>query len=159
LRWARPDLTAELADHVLEEASATDQRDRWLAAAGWAVHARAATGDGREIACGVLAAPERWGGAARAGPSAHRLRTGGAMAAAGAGAAESARRRAAGVEADGGDPGLTAGLLCAQARCAVEDAPNAGGAGLDSPAAAWASVGGRAGRLGGASGALVRAVV
>ena len=39
LRWARPDLTAELADHVLDEAAAADQQDRWLAAAGWAVGA------------------------------------------------------------------------------------------------------------------------
>jgi len=159
LRWARPDLTAELADHVLEEASATDQRDRWLAAAGWAVHARAATGDGREIACGVLAALGRWGDDALAGPSAHRLRIELAIVAAGAGEVESARRLLAGVEADDGDPELTADLLCAHARCAVEDAPNEVRAALDSADAAWASVGGRAGHLGGASVALVRAVV
>jgi hypothetical protein len=42
LRWVRPDLTAELADHVLEEASAAGEQDRWLAAAGWpCTHPRA----------------------------------------------------------------------------------------------------------------------
>src|ERR687896_1437558 len=68
LRWARPDLTAELAAHVLEEASVAGQQDRWLAAAGWAVHARAATGDGRDAACVVMAALPRWGSDALAAP-------------------------------------------------------------------------------------------
>ncbi len=115
LRWARPDLTAELADHVLEEASAAGQRDRWLAAAGWAVHARAATGDGRETACRMLATLGRWGGDAFTSAAADRLRIELAMVAAGAGEVEFARRLLAGVRTDG-DPELTADLLCAHAR-------------------------------------------
>lgn len=159
LRWARPDLTAELADHVLEEASATGQQDRWLAAAGWAVHARAATGDGREPACGVLAAVGRWGSDALTGAAAHRLRIELAMVAAGAGEVESARRLLAGVQADDSDPELTADLLCAHARCAVEDAPDEVSSALDAADAAWTTVGGASAQLGGASVALVRAVV
>ncbi|MFC5236882.1 hypothetical protein [Pseudonocardia zijingensis] len=158
LRWARPDLTAELADHVLEEASAADQQDRWLAAAGWALHARVATGDGRDTACGVLAALPRWGDAALTGPAARRLRIELAMVAAGAGEVDAARRLLAGVRADD-DPELTADLLCAHARCAVEDAPDEVAAALDAAEAAWTTVGGAAAQLGGASVALVRAVV
>jgi hypothetical protein len=159
LRWARPDLTAELADHVLEETSVTGEQDRWLAAAGWAVHARAATGDGRDTACGVLAALDRWGGDVLTGAAAHRLRIELAMVAAGAGEVESARRLLAGVRADDTDPELTADLLCAHARCAVEDAPDEVAAALDAADAAWTTVGGTAAQLGGASVALVRAVV
>jgi hypothetical protein len=159
LRWARPDLTAELADHVLEEASATGRQDRWLAAAGWAVHARSATGDGRETACRVLAGLTRWGSDALTGAAAHRLRIELAMVAAGAGEVEFARRLLAGVAADDSDPELTADLLCAHARCAVEDAPDEVAAVLDSADAAWNRVGGAAAHLGGASVTLVRAVV
>ncbi len=158
LRWARPDLTAELADHVLEEASAADQQELWLAAAGWAVHARASTGDGRATAHAVLAALTRWGSDALAGAAAHRLRIELALVAAVAGEVESARRLLAGVVA-ADDPELTADLLCAHARCAVEDAPDEVAAALDAAVTAWAMVGGRSAELGGASVALVRAVV
>jgi len=159
LRWARPDLTAELADHVLEEAAAAGQQDRWLAAAGWAVHARAATGDGRETARGVLAALGRWGSDVLTGSAARRLRIELAMVAAGAGEVEFARRLLAGVQTDDGEPELTADLLCAHARCAVEDAPDEVPAALDAADAAWATVGGSSAQVGGASVALVRAVV
>jgi syndecan 1 len=158
LRWVRPDLTAELTNHVLEEASAGGQEDRWLAAAGWAVHARAATGDGRETACAVLAALSRWGGDALERPAAHRLRVELAMVAAGAGEVESARRLLTGVQADR-DPELAADLLCAHARCAVEDAPDEVMGALRAAEAAWNAVGGSAGQLGGASVALIKAVV
>jgi hypothetical protein len=159
LRWARPDLTAELAAHVLEEASVAGQQGRWLAAAGWAVHARAATGDGRDAACVVMAALPRWGSDALAGQAAHRLRVELAMVAAGAGEVESARRLLAEVDVHDSDPELAADVLCAQARCAVEDAPDEVGGALDAADAAWARVGGSAGELGGASVALMRAVV
>ncbi|MHA6623401.1 hypothetical protein [Pseudonocardia sp. DLS-67] len=159
LRWARPDLTAELADHVLDEAAATGQQDRWLSAAGWAVHARAATGDGRDTASAVLAALGQWGSDALTGAAADRLRIELAMVAAGAGEVEVARRFLAGVHADDGDPELAADLLCAHARCAVEDAPDDVAAVLDAAEAAWAMAGGAAAELGGASVALVRAVV
>jgi hypothetical protein len=159
LRWARPDLAAELADHVLEEASFAGQEDRWLVAAGWAVHARAATGDGRDTSRGVLAALGRWGSDALSGAAADRLRIELAMVAAGAGEVEFARRLLGGVHADGSDPELAADLLCAHARCAVEDAPDEVANALDAADAAWATVGGPAAQLGGASVALVRAVV
>jgi hypothetical protein len=158
LRWVRPDLTAELTNHVLEEASAGGQEDRWLAAAGWAVHARSATGDGRDTACAVLAALSRWGGDALARPAAHRLRVELAMVAAVAGEVESARRLLTGVQAET-DPELAADLLCAHARCAVEDAPDEVMGALRAADAAWGAVGGSAGQLGGASVALIRAVV
>ncbi len=159
LRWARPDLTAELAAHVLEEASVAGQQGRWLAAAGWAVHARAATGDGRDTACAVMAALPRWGSDVLAAPAAHRLRVELAMVAAGAGQVEFARRLLAEVHVHDSDPELAADVLCAQARCAVEDAPDEVGGALDAADAAWARVGGSAGELGGASVALIRAVV
>ena len=158
LRWARPDLTAALADHVVEEASATGEQERWLAAAGWAVHGRAATGDGREIACDVVAGLGQWDDSALAHPAARRLRVELAMVAAGAGEVEAARRLAAPVAAaDDGE--LLADLLCVHARCAVEDAPEDVAEAIGAAGAAWAAVEGPAGELGGASVALINAVV
>jgi hypothetical protein len=161
LRWVRPDLTAALAGHLLEEASAAGDRDGWLAAAGWAVHAAAVTGDGRGAACEVVAALGQWGDTALATPAARRLRVELAVVAAGAGEVAQAQRLLAPVVADAGrvDPELAADLLCAHARCAIEDATDGVGEALDAADAAWRRVGGRSGALGGASIALVRAVV
>jgi hypothetical protein len=159
LRWVRPDLAAALADHVLDSASAAGEKDRWLAAAGWAVHARSATGDGRETASEVMEALPRWGRAPLAGPAAARLRVELAMVAAGAGEVETARQLIAPVAADDGVPELRADLMCALARCAVEDAPERVGDALRNAEAAWSAVEGPAGEIGGASVALISAVV
>jgi hypothetical protein len=81
------------------------------------------------------------------------------MVAAGAGEVDAARRFLSDVRVDGTDAELAADLLCAHARCAVEDAPDEVAAALDAADAAWGTVGGSAAELGGASVALVRAVV
>ncbi|MGH3586711.1 MAG: hypothetical protein ACRDQ0_10350, partial [Pseudonocardia sp.] len=137
LRWARPDLTAELADHVLDEAAVTGEQERWLAAAGWAVHARSATGDAREIACDVLAGLSRWDGAALEQQAAHRLRVELAVVAAGAGEVEAARRLIAPLAIGADEPELLADYRCADARCAVEDAPEHVADAVASAGAAW----------------------
>ena len=52
VRWCRPDLTAALAEHLLEAVPAGGER--WLAAAGWRVHAQELLGDGRVAAAEAL---------------------------------------------------------------------------------------------------------
>src|SRR4051794_2654678 len=74
LRWSRPDLTAALADHVLETAAFVDDRDLWLRAAGWALHARSATGDGRDAAADVIDCLPDWGPESLTLAASHRLR-------------------------------------------------------------------------------------
>ncbi len=140
LRWARPDLTAAIADHVLEAAAIAGDQDRWLAAAGWAVHARSATGDGRETASDVMGSLSRWGRAPLDGPAARRLRVELALVAAGAGEVETARGLLGPVEVDESEPELRADLLCVLARCAVEDAPGEVAGALRTAAAAWSAV-------------------
>jgi syndecan 1 len=54
LRWSRPDLTAGIAEHVAQRSLAEGDRPLWLAASGWYVHGRSATGDGREAAADVV---------------------------------------------------------------------------------------------------------
>src|SRR5690242_11220233 len=74
LRWTRPDLTATLAGLVLD--AATEPRT-WAAAAGWALHGRAAVGDGRETAADLLEQLGRWGAEVpvlMTGPHGRRLR-------------------------------------------------------------------------------------
>jgi hypothetical protein len=159
LRWARPDLTAAIADHVLETAAIAGDQDRWLAAAGWAVHARSATGDGRETASDVMGSLSRWGRAPLDGPAARRLRVELALVAAGAGEVDAARGLLGPVEVDESEPELRADLLCVLARCAVEDSPGEVAGALRTAAAAWAAVAGPVGEVGAASVALISAVV
>ncbi|OZM78473.1 hypothetical protein [Pseudonocardia sp. MH-G8] len=159
LRWARPDLTAALADHVLEEAAAAGEQERWLTAAGWSVQARATVGDGRDIACDVLAGLSRWDTSALELPAARRLRVELAMVAAGAGEVEVARQLVAPVVVESSELELRADLLCVHARCAVEDAPETATEVVGAAAAAWAAVEGSSGEIGGASVALIEAVV
>ena len=61
LRFDRPDLTAALARHLTEVAAAAADRDGWLRASGWLVHAASAIGDGREAAAEALEALPWWG--------------------------------------------------------------------------------------------------
>lgn len=158
LRWLRPDLTSALADHVLAEAAADGDRDRWLAAAGWAVHARSATGDGRMVASEILGGLARWGSAALAAPSAHRLRVELAGLAAAAGQARGGRRLLEPVIAAGAHSALQADAYCALARCAVEDRPADVPDALRRAGAIWAELDGPRGGFGTASVALVAAV-
>ena len=159
LRWARPDLTAAIADHVLESAAIAGDQDRWLAAAGWVVQARSATGDGRETASDVIGQLSRWGRKPLDGPAARRLRVELAMVAAGAGEVDAARGLLGPVVADESEPELRADLLSVLARCAVEDAPDQVAAALQRAEEAWAAVPSPTGDIGAASVALISAVV
>ncbi|MGH8920202.1 MAG: hypothetical protein ACRD0H_18030, partial [Actinomycetes bacterium] len=140
LRWSRPDLTAALADHVLETAVAEDDLDRWLRAAGWAVHGRSATGDGRVVACEVLDALSRWGGEPLSNRAAHRLRVELAVLAAAAGEVQGARALLEPVMVDEVPAGLRADAFCALARCASEDSPADVAAELRRAESAWSDV-------------------
>lgn len=157
LRWVRPDLTAALADHVLESAAMAGERDLWLAAAGWALHARLATGDGRETASNIIEALPRWGAAPLAGSAAHRLRVELALVAGRTGERDTARALVAPVTADDTAPELRADAFCVLARCAVDDAPDRVDDALRSAEAEWSRVGPPCGEIGAASVALVRA--
>ncbi|MHA6793171.1 hypothetical protein ACVGVM_06575 [Pseudonocardia bannensis] len=66
LRWSRPDLTAQIAEHVLQLAEADSDSELWLGSAGWLVHGRAVTGDAREPAADVLEVIQRDGSSIRA---------------------------------------------------------------------------------------------
>jgi collagen type I/II/III/V/XI/XXIV/XXVII alpha len=157
LRWVRPDLTAGLADHVLASAAVAGDRDRWLAAAGWGVYARSATGDGRDAASDVLEALPWWGSAPLAAPAAHRLRVELALVAVGAGETDIARTLLEPVAVEGVAAELRADACCALARCAIEDAPQQVADVLHRAEAAWAEVGGAVGDIGTASVALITA--
>ena len=74
LRFDRPDLTAALARHLTEVAAAAADRDGWLRASGWLVHAASAIGDGREAAAEALEALPWWGADAMDTAAADRLR-------------------------------------------------------------------------------------
>ncbi len=157
LRWSRPDLTGELADHVLAGSAAFGDRERWLVAAGWAVHARSATGDGRDTASTVLKALRRWGTVALVMPAADRLRIELALIALGSGQTDRARMLLAPVATSGGSPLLRADAHTALARCAVEDAPGEVAAELQAARAGWTDVGGGDAQIGMAATDLVSA--
>ena len=139
LRWERPDLTAQLADHVLAAADSAGDRDSWLEAAGWGVHARSAIGDGRAVAATALEGLRRWGPSALALPPAHRLRVELALVAIGTGQIDRARGLIAPVAA-ADSPLLRADAHTALARCAVEDDPGDVSLALQTARAAWAEV-------------------
>ncbi|WP_433294010.1 hypothetical protein ACQPZQ_09100 [Pseudonocardia sp. CA-142604] len=157
LRWVRPDLTAALADHVLEWASLVGERDLWLTAAGWALNARLATGDGRTMASDIVEELPRWGAAPLAGPSAHRLRVELALAAGRVGERDLARSLVAPVTADATAPEAQADAFCVLARCAVDDAPDLVADALRRAEQAWSQVEAPYGEIGAASVALIRA--
>src|SRR4051794_20813173 len=123
LRWSRPDLTAALADHVLETAALTDDRDLWLLAAGWAVHARSATGDGRDTAADVIDCLPDWGPESLSLAAAQRLRVELALVSVNAGRTDTATALLDPVTDDEVPAPLRADALAVLARCAVEDDP------------------------------------
>ena len=157
LRWERADLTAELADHVLGAAAAMGDRDCWLSAAGWAVYARSATGDGREAATTVLAGLRQWGSGALVVPAARRLRVELAVVAIGAGQTDRARALLAPVLGAAVSALLRADAQSAVARCAVQDAPAEVMSELRQARAAWSEVPGPDRHLGMAAIELVAA--
>jgi syndecan 1 len=137
LRWARPDLTATLAELVLD--AATEPRT-WAAAAGWSLYGRAAVGDGRETAADLLDRLDRWGAdapALMAGPDGRRLRLELAGPAHHIGEPGVVRALLSGGPADEADPELRADLLTGLARCAVDDAPEAADDALKAAEQAW----------------------
>lgn len=157
LRWVRPDLTAALADHVLEWASMVGERDMWLTAAGWALNVRLATGDGRTMASDIVEELPRWGAAPLAGAPAHRLRVELALAAGRVGERDLARSLVAPVTADATAPEAQADAFCVLARCAVDDAPDLVADALRRAEQAWSQVEPPCGEIGAASVALIRA--
>lgn len=155
LRWSRPDLTAALAEHLMEAASALSDRDGWLVAAGWRVHATGATGDAREAAAEVLEALPRWGSDALSASAAERLRLELAVCAHDAGEHGASRTLLEGVSRHGGvtDAALAADVATAGLRCRGVDAPSDPADAL----AAWGRVGRAAGETGAATVLLVAA--
>lgn len=153
LRWSRPDLTAALADHAMEAASALSDRDPWLLAAGWRVYAAGAVGDGREVAADVLEALPRWGADALSRSTADRLRTELAVLAHDAGEPAAARALLDGISGDGrsGDTELAADLATVRLRCRGDADPA-------DALTAWERLGGAAGQVGAAATLLVAAV-
>ncbi len=156
LRWSRPDLTGALADHVLEPAARGDDA-RWLEAAGWVVHARSATNDGRESASDVLDGLAERGAHLLDDPCAARLRVELAGLATAAGRVGAARGLLAPVVSAGTAPELRADGYWALARCAVEDRPDAVAELVRAAVAAWTEVGGPRSDIGIAAAALVEA--
>jgi hypothetical protein len=137
LRWNRPDLTATLAELVLE--SATDV-ESWVVAAGWLLHGRAALGDGRDTASDLLDGLERWGQAGvelMAGPMGRRLRVELAGPARRIGEPAVARALLSAESAADDDPELRADVLTELARCAVDDAPDTADDALAAAEQAW----------------------
>ena len=157
LRWSRPDLTRLLAEHLAECAEATGDRDGWLTAAGWSVHAAHAVGDGRDAAAEVLDQLAGWGEAVLDGPAADRLRVELAVVAHDAGdTASAAALLVRPVSSD--DVELVADRAVALARCAATDAASDGSLGaVEAAEAAWDRVPGARGRTGLASARLVAA--
>ena len=140
LRWERPDLTGQLADHMLGVAGTAGDRDQWLCAAGWAVHARSAIGDGRPAACTALEGVRRWGSAALTVPGSYRLRVELALVAIDTGQTDRARALLAPVAVTATSPLLRADARTAVARCATEDAPGEVMSELRNARAAWSEV-------------------
>lgn len=181
LRFVRPDLTAALASHLSDVAVAAADRDGWLAAAGWRVHAAAAVGDGRVTAADVLDGLSHWGADALFTAAADRLRLELAAVAHGAGDSMASIRLLAVPMTDPG-PELAADAALIVARCgaagAVDDAPfdNAAvgatafdeaafdkaafdEAAFDEAVAAWSRVGEHRGEVGAACTVLVAAAL
>jgi hypothetical protein len=157
LRWSRPDLTAALADHVLETAAVTDDRDLWLRAAGWAVHARSATGDGRETAADVIDCLPDWGPESLGLAAAGRLRVELALVSVAIGRTDAAAVLLEPVAVDGVEVELRADALGVLARCAVEDDADRVEAVLEQAEDAWAAAGALHRDAGRASAALIGA--
>lgn len=155
LRWSRPDLAAAVAEHLMEVASAIFDRDGWLVAAGWRVHAVGATGDAREVAAEVLEALPRWGPDALSGSASERLRLELAVLAHDAGEHGASWTLLDGVSRDGRatDVALTAEVATARLRCRRDDGPSDPADAL----AAWGRLGGAAGETGAATVLLVAA--
>ncbi len=153
LRWSRPDLTRLLTEHLVEEADALADRDGWLVAAGWRLHAVHSVGDGRDVAADLLDEVRRWDDGALGTAAAGRLRVELAVVAHDAGeAAAAAALLAPGVAGD--DPELAADHAVAVARCA---GPGTGDE-LAGAEDTWAAVEGPRAGLGAASVRLVAAV-
>jgi syndecan 1 len=135
LRWSRPDLTAALAEHLVEEADARADRDAWLVAAGWRLHAVHSVGDGRDVAADLLEEIRRWDDGALATAAADRLRVELAVVAHDAGdtAAASALLALPAAEADA--------ELVADRAVAVARSAGATGEALAEVEAAWSRVG------------------
>jgi hypothetical protein len=153
LRWSRPDLTRLLAEHLVEEADARADRNGWLVAAGWWLHAVHGVGDGRVVAADLLEEVRRWDDGALRAPAAGRLRVELAVVAHDAGEpAAAAALLAPGVPER--DAELAADHAVAVARCV--------GAGtgdeLVGAEEAWAGVDGPRAALGAAAVRLVAAV-
>ncbi|MBW0113373.1 hypothetical protein I4I84_32210, partial [Pseudonocardia sp. KRD-182] len=117
LRWARPDLAGVLSEHLMESASAVSDRDAWLLATGWRVHAASAVGDGRKIASDVLEALPRWGADALSAPAAARLRLELAVLAHGAGENLASRALLDTLPGAGADAEFAADVAVARLRC------------------------------------------
>jgi hypothetical protein len=133
---------------VLGTAEAAGDRDHWLRAAGWAVHARTAIGDGRTAASTALEGVRRWGAAALAVPAAYRLRVELALVAIGTGQTDRARALLAPVAVAATSPLVRADARTALARCAMEDAPREVMSELRNAHAAWSEVRGHDANLG-----------
>ncbi len=139
LRWARPDLTAAVAEHVATTWTADDRT--WVAAAAWLVHGRAAVGDGRECASDTLAELAGRDPALLDDPAADRLRI--EVATLAAAQCEPAVARLLVEPLSNDRPAeVRADALGVLARCAFEDRPAAVGETTRRAAAAWAAVGG-----------------
>ncbi len=137
LRWARPDLTAAVAEHVASVWEADDRT--WVAAAGWLVHGRAAVGDGRECASDTLAELVGRDPDLLDDPAADRLRI--EVAALAAAQCEPAAARLLVEPLIGDRPAVVrADALGVLARCAFEGRPAAVGEVTRRAAAAWGLV-------------------
>ncbi|MBC3190702.1 hypothetical protein H7X46_06475 [Pseudonocardia sp. C8] len=137
LRWQRPLLTAELAEHASARAVADGDDLCWLLAAGWLIDGHAAGGDARDVATAVLggltgtgqpddavpAVPRRPPGPAVLGrPEAARLRVELAAIAQADGELDTARALVADLpdDAPGEEPGLLRlDRLAVEVRCAL----------------------------------------
>ena len=157
LRWTRPDLTAELADHVLGAAAAAGDRHLWLAAAGWAVHARSATGDGRVVASEALDELAQWDDFPLDSPVARRLCVELAVLAVAAGEVAAARALSSPAAAADVAPAIRADAYCVLARCLVEDRPAEAVNALRRAESACSEIEGPHGGVGSAGVALVAA--
>ncbi|GEL20891.1 hypothetical protein [Pseudonocardia asaccharolytica] len=78
LKWTRPELTAALGEYVVQLAEAAGDESSWAEGAAWLLHGRAAIGDARQDAVGLLERLDRLPGcdaaALLADPAAMRLR-------------------------------------------------------------------------------------
>ena len=155
LRWSRPDLAGALAQHLCDVAVAAPDRDAWLVAAGWRVHAAAAVGDGREVASEVLESLSHWGEDVLHVPSAARLCVELAVLAHEAGESDAVRALLP-TSAGAGDLELAADIALARLRCRSDDDVEVG---LAAAEQAWARVGGRRAEVGAAVSLLVAAAV